>query len=57
MATLSKFRMAVHTTGILDQGHSVSVIVHLVSIDHAVHLANNYTDYLEGIRNCEIWLT
>ena len=37
MATLSKFRMAVHTTGILDQGHSVSVIVHLVSIDHAVH--------------------
>jgi 1,4-dihydroxy-2-naphthoate octaprenyltransferase len=57
MATLCKFRIAVHTTGILDQGHSVSVIVHLVSIDHAVHLANNYTDYLEGIRNCEIWLT
>jgi len=42
--------MAMHTTGILDQGHSVSVIVHLVSIDHAVHLANNYTDYLEGAK-------
>jgi len=37
MATLCKFRMAVHTTGILDQGHSVSIMVLLVSIDHAVH--------------------
>ena len=48
--------MATHTTGILDLDIQFQFIVHLVSIDHAVHLANNYADYLEGIRNVKLWL-